>query len=214
MKITSAPTSVIPCMDETAPVHVLKNEPMFFNASLDFAYDNGGPITKRWVAEITRRYPTTEMVVDTRVHMLMKNWFPCIPGWHHDDVPRSGRDGQPNYISPEYRSQHIMTLINGHICPTEFAMGQIELEIPTKGIIYKQWHLEVEEALADGRLGKWYAPSGALIHFNDRAFHQGNRAREDGWRWFGRASWNTERKPTNEIRRQVQVYLEYPMEGW
>jgi ribosomal protein L4 len=42
----------------------------------------------------------------------------------------------------------------------------------------------------------------------------GTRAVKNGWRLFIRASWNTDRKPTNEFRRQVQVYMENPMEGW
>lgn len=28
------------------------------------------------------------------------------------------------------------------------------------------------------------------------------------------ANWDTGRKPSNELRNQVQVYLENPMEGW
>jgi hypothetical protein len=57
-------------------------------------------------------------------------------------------------------------------------------------------------------------PSDTVVFFDDRTWHQGTRAVKNGWRLFIRASWNTNRKATNEFRRQVQVYMENPMEGW
>jgi len=53
-----------------------------------------------------------------------------------------------------------------------------------------------------------------LIYFNWQTWHQGIGAHKNGWRWFIRATINTGRKPTNELRRQVQTYLAAPMEGW
>jgi len=48
------------------------------------------------------------------------------------------------------------------------------------------------------------------------SFHQGTAAVQSGWRWFCRVSRNTKRalEPKNEIRKQVQVYMKNPMEGW
>lgn len=189
----------------------VKNEPMFFNASPEFAYANGGPITKAFLDSLDA-LPT---VFDSRVHMLMPGWFPCIPGYHHDDVPRSGPNGQPNYDTPEYRSTHALALINGDIAPTEFAIGTSEfVRVPDGEIVYKHWHQDVMRLLETGELRRQYVPSNQVVFFDDRAWHQGVRAISGGWRWFGRASWNTARKPTNEIRNQVQVYLDNPMEGW
>lgn len=82
------------------------------------------------------------------------------------------------------------------------------------GVIYKQWHPEVERKISEGALEKYSVPDRQIIFFNDRSWHQGTMAVKSGWRWFGRISWGSGRVPTNEIRRQVQVYLEYPMEGW
>lgn len=189
---------------------VVKNEPMFFSASLDFAWDRGSHITRNFISGLPWDWLGDDVIVDSRVHMLMKGWFPCIPGYHHDDVPRSGLNGQPNYFNPEYRSNHLMGLVNAEICPTEFALGQIELEVPKEGIIYKEWHKAVEAS----NLYRLKAESGVYIEFDDRSFHQGTRAVGDGWRWFIRLSKGTHRKPTNEVRRQVQVYLENAMEGW
>lgn len=189
----------------------VKNEPMFFNASPEFAYERGGPITKAFLDAL----PSRPVVVDSRVHMLMPGWFPCIPGFHHDDVPRSRSDGQPNYDDPEYRSLHALALINGDIAPTNFAVGTADFAgVPLGETIYKQWHEEVEEYIASGKLNRVAAPSNQIVIFDDRAWHEGVRAVGNGWRWFGRASWATNRTPTDEIRRQVQVYMENPMEGW
>lgn len=32
--------------------HAIKNEPMFFNCDLNFAFDNGGPITRSFIQNL------------------------------------------------------------------------------------------------------------------------------------------------------------------
>lgn len=190
----------------------IKSEPMLFNCSGVAACEMGGPITRAFLLALGG---FENAIIDTRSHMLMPGWYPCIPGWHHDDVPRSRADGQPNYETPEYRSVHAMALVNGGICPTQFAIGECDLPaVPLGGVIYKQWHPLVERACRLGTLDRLDAPSNQIVWFDWKSFHQGVPANRGGWRWFGRASFETDRKPTNEIRRQVQVYLEFPMEGW
>lgn len=210
----------------------VKNEPMLFSATPRFAWDNGGPITRDFLSLyfgitladdaqwVLRDSKYSNFNFDSRVHMLMPGWFPCIPGWHHDDVPRSRSDGQPNYVNPEYHSKHVLALVNGDICPTEFAVGKADyIEPPLySGPIYKHWHTAVEQDIADGVMERVSVPTNRLIHFNNQSFHQGTRAVKNGWRWFGRLTWDAGyekgRPHYNEVRRQVQVYLEHPMEGW
>lgn len=203
----------------------IKSEPMFFNCDAEFAYSQGGPITRSFFDSMPDGWLNKPLVFDSRVHMLMPGWFPAIPGFHHDDVPRPtipvGQHfvtaGQPDYDNPRYRSEHIFGLVNGDICPTQFAIGECEMPKVLDGqLIYRTWHAEVERLLADGKLQSVSTPDRALIHFDCNAFHQGVKAKASGWRWFGRASFNTDRtdKVTNEIRQQVQIYLEFPMEGW
>lgn len=190
----------------------IKNEPMLFNCSIVAAHALGGPITRAFI-DAGNFLP--DAVIDTRSHMLMPGWYPCIPGWHHDDVPRSRSDGQPNYETPEYHTGHAMALINGGICPTQFAIGECSLpDVPLGDVIYKRWHPLVEQLCQHHMLHRVDAPSNQIVWFDWQSFHQGVAAKRGGWRWFGRASFGTHRKPTNEIRRQVQVYLEFPMEGW
>jgi hypothetical protein len=205
----------------------IKNEPMFFNSSVEFAFNNGGPITRSFLNAAMRQYHTPEqkMVFDSRVHMLMPGWYPAIPGFHHDDVPRPpipvGQHfitaGQPDYDTPRYLSKHIMGLVNAETAPTEFALGSCEMpEVPEGELIYRTWHEEVKKNLASGKLRSVMAPDRMLIKFDWQTFHQGTKCVKNGWRWFGRLSWNTDRanQTTDEIRRNAQVYLEFPMEGW
>lgn len=217
----------LPDFDEA----LVKAEPMFWSATPAFAWKNGGPITRAFLASIfnitladealwvLRDSKVGNYCFDSRVHMLMPGWFPCIPGWHHDDVIRSRSDGQPNYDAPG-NSKHILALVNGDICPTEFAVGCADYpDVPIGGPpVYMVWHRQVEQDIKEGVLRRETAPSNRLIHFDNQAFHQGTRAVKNGWRWFGRLTWDAgyeEGRPHhNEIRKQVQVYLENPMEGW
>jgi len=203
----------------------IKNEPMFFNCDLQYAFDNGGDITKSFIESLPPDWDVKSCVFDSRVHMLMPGWYPAIPGWHHDDVPRpeipTGQHfitaGQPDYDNPRYKSEHILGLVNADVCPTEFAIGECIMPmIPDGELIYRAWHKEVEDLLTKGYLKHVLANDRVLYYFDCDTFHTGNKAVKHGWRWFGRVSKNTDRTKniTNEIRRQVQVYLEFPMEGW
>lgn len=203
----------------------IKNEPMFFNSGIKFAFENGGEITKSFLNNLPEDWLMSECVFDSRVHMLMPGWYPAIPGYHHDDVPRPeipvgqhfATAGQPDYDKPRYKSEHIMGLVNADICPTEFAIGQCEMpKIEDGGLIYREWDAEVKRLIQNGDLTKAKAQDRALYYFDHNTFHTGQKAVGNGWRWFGRISRNTDRTKhiTNEIRQQVQVYLEFPMEGW
>jgi hypothetical protein len=195
----------------------ISNEPMFYRASKEFALENSGPITKLFLENMPEDWQNVPVTIDTRVHMLMPGWYPCIPGMHHDDIPRTRIDGQPNYTEPNYNADHLMGLVNGDIAPTEFAVGKIDLEIPEIGsLVYREWHPKVMEAIENSTLESVSAESYKYIQFDNYAFHQGTKAVSSGWRWFIRVSRNTERALNckNEIRKQVQVYMENPMEGW
>lgn len=192
-----------------------KYEPMFYSCSYDFAFKKGGLATKHFLSNLPLDWQNENTIIDSRVHMLMENWYPCIPGYHHDDVPRERGDKQPDYHNPSYRSEHCMILYNGSVCATEFAIGESEFEdVPLNKVYYKIWHPEVLKKIESGELTKISIPENQLVFFNDRTWHQGVKATKTGWRLFIRASRNTNRKISNEIRQQVQVYLENPTEGW
>ncbi len=191
----------------------IKNEPMFFNCTTKFAAENGGPITKEFISLLGKRFQE-EGILDSRVHMLMPGWYPCIPGWHHDDVPRNTANGQPNYKNPEYKSKHCLALVNSDITPTQFLFGRISVPEPEEGrVIYEQWDSYLMYENTDGG-GKRIKAEDRLYYFNCNTFHRGTAAVKSGWRWFGRVSIDTHRKPTNEIRKQVQVYMSAINAGW
>jgi hypothetical protein len=195
----------------------VKNEPMFFNSNLEFALKNGGTLTKNFLTALIKETKRLDWIIDSKSVMLMKGWYPCIPGFHHDDVPRSTENGQPIYKNPPYRSVHAMAIQGDPICCTEFALGTGSFTVPSKNdIAYKVWHPEVVEKIESGELVSFSAPMERIIYFDDRSWHQGVPSTGPGWRWFIRASAGTDRilTATNEIRNQVQVYLENPMEGW
>lgn len=215
-KSTSRIVGALPAYGQT----VVKNEPMFFSASLEFALRHGGAITDAFVRALPAEFrsdPTAYL--DSRVHMLMPGWYPCIPGWHHDDVPRNTADGQPNYVDPPYRARHVMVLVNGDIAPTEFLDGDVYVPTPLKGpAIYKQWDEAIEDQLAHIGVNLSYrrfaVSDRTLYEFDCDTFHRGTAAVANGWRWFGRVSIGRERRVPSEIRRQAQVYMPTINAGW
>lgn len=206
------------------PDEVVKNEPMLFNCDMAAASRQGGVITKAFLGLLPLDWHDCPVVVDTRVHMLMPGWYPCIPGWHHDDVPRTRPDGQPSYEHGQDRSWHVMALVNARLAPTTFALGKSRFPHPPHGITtYELWHGAVELKLRQGELKQWQLRTGNLVLFDDRCWHRGSEAVGTGWRWFGRVSRYFDaagreiarRNPrTCEVRRQVQVYLPAVNAGW
>ncbi len=185
----------------------IKREPMLFSASKEFAMRNGGAITQHFVKMFLQEHD--DWIIDSRVHMLMPGWYPCIPGWHHDDVPRSTKDGQPNYDNPEYHSEHIMCVIGKSAMP-EFLNCATEMPKP-EGVTYGVWNEHINKKYLDGA---FTVTSNKVYHFTWQDFHRGMPATENCWRFFIRASRNTTRPFLNEIRSQVQVYLPALEEGW
>jgi hypothetical protein len=194
----------------------LKNEPMFFNCDLNFCLKNGGPITRSFLENMPGDWKKCHPVIDSRVHMLMSGWCPAIPGFHHDDVPRNTPTGQPNYDNLDYYSQHLTGVVNADVAPTLFALGRHTLPKIESGVIYREWHPSVLEQLQNKILIPYEIKSGEYIQFDWQSMHTAQKAVKNGWRWFIRLSRKTERQftVTNEIRRQVQVYLENPTDGW
>jgi hypothetical protein len=201
----------------------IKSEPMLFNCNVSHAASLGSTLTDLFLSALPQDWTDGPLIIDSRSHMLMPEWYPCIPGWHHDEVPRTRSDSQPDYHSP-FRSTHAMLLLNGAICPTEFALGNLDIDIPEIGsVIYRSWHPIVSQACTDKKLTKLSAPSNKIIFFNDRTWHQGTKAIKTGFRFFIRATMHFNEygqriarpKPAfNEIRQQSQVYLPQPFQGW
>lgn len=65
----------------------------FRRASMGDAIALGGPLIRRALGACPLRGDRPHILVDTKVSMLMPGWFPAIPGWHTDGVPRDNRGG-------------------------------------------------------------------------------------------------------------------------
>lgn len=212
---------------------LIPHEEMIVKGDRKFALENGGVITRNLIQHLPLDWQNHEIVVDTRVHMLMKGMFPCVPGWHHDYVARTAPGGQPNYDNFGYRSEHLMLLVNAEVAPTQFAIGEAEYDpVPLGTNVYQQWHKETNYHLSSGKLVAVDAPSNQWLLFNDLTMHQGVQAKWSGWRYFIRVSRffiNVEKfthtegedriylQPPeifNQNRKQVQVYMSDPTMGW
>lgn len=196
----------------------IKNEPMFFSCGMKYLQDNGGPITRFILNQLAEIVPEDMVhslrrsIIDTRSHMLMPGFYPCIPGWHHDDVPRSRRDGQSNYDSPEYKSQHLMVVIGETAFPQFLKVPTVMPKIPEGLTVYKAWDTIINSSHTSDDF--YTVGNGDIYHFDWQTFHRGMPAQKFGWRWFIRFSWDTQRPVLNEIRNQVQVYLSDINQGW
>lgn len=191
----------------------VKQEPMLHRASRGFSIRHGGPLTRQFIEALDVTWHD-EILIDSRVHMLMPGMWPCIPGWHHDDVPRTREDGQPNYLTPDYRSQHCMALF-GDCSLTEFAIGEAAFEIPPVGQkIYKALDPQVERLCAAGALERRRVPEATLVFFDWLSWHRGMPTTHHGFRFFIRATRASRLPPRNEIRYNANVYMPVMEEGW
>ena len=193
----------------------IKREPQFFSADLEYVVDHGGPITKDFVFSLPVNWRSENLIIDSRVHMLMPGWYPCIPGWHLDDVPRNRADGQPDHTSPLNQTRHL-TAIVGDESQTIFGIGSFSLmDVPIgAGVVYSIWHKEVELLVSRGVVVEKKLEPGQVMLFNHKTWHRGAAATKSGWRWFIRATIGSSRRFRNEMRTQTQVYLTAPFEGW
>lgn len=211
---------------------MIPKEKMVIKADRAFAMEHGGDITREALKHLPTDWQNIAVAIDTRVHMLMPGMYPCIPGWHHDYVPRTKENGQPDYDDESgLRSEHLMLMINSEVAPTKFAIGEAEYDDVVSGNVYGQWHKETEWHLSSGKLQEVDAVSNQWILFDDRSMHRGVKATKMGWRYFIRVSrffidvskhthvegdrvYLEPAKMRNEQRTQVQVYMDDPTVGW
>lgn len=198
----------------------IKNEPMLYNCSVEVARKLGGPLTNEFIDRLqkTNWFQSGEsIIIDSRVHMLMKGWFPCIPGWHLDDFFR-GPNGQPDLENAPRDMRHCMMLISDNsewTSRTQFLDGPVNLSqcIPGENL-YACYNRQIRKLVQSAETGIANILPGKLLEFGISDFHRGVPSRNSNWRWFIRATKGSTRKPTNELRNQVQVYLSALEEGW
>jgi len=195
-------------------IEEISNEPMFFSCSVKHitrAHKSTAPLTNRILDELNiLNVLTDDLVIDTRVTMLMPGTYPSIPGWHCDDFPRSFDTGQPDLKSKD-KTRHIMCLLSTTegISGTKFITNQVTLDLDVNNV-WHDLHEKIENFSTPNKIRQ--AKEGELILFNQEATHTAVPATKAGWRLFFRAS-KTHRRVMNQIRNQVQVYVPHNG-GW
>lgn len=204
----------------------IKAEPMLFGADLAFSRTHGGPITNHVLDTLEesdvfidwrKRFengllPLTHIVIDSRVNMLMSGMYPSIPGWHGDDVPRGVKYTQPDLNGIETNAFiHFMVLFSDNEKPvsaTEFVVEPVALNVDQDNV----WQ-SVNAGVEALKPRTSRLQEGDIIAFGQEALHRASPCVQSGWRFFIRVSF-TYRKPVNEIRQQVQVYMPIETAGW
>lgn len=147
-----------------------------------------------------------EWELDLKIHMLMKDQYPCIPNWHCDNVPRDGAGVRYDKID---RTAPDMLLWVSHGPLTEFLQNPLHVDSVPTG------HLELANAIK-GAPTQSIEPE-AWTAMDQRTPHRGTLAAEDGWRIFARLTHKSitpVRPVLSHIRRHCQVYLDATSFEW
>ena len=189
-------------------------EPMLFQASFEFAMRHAGPFTAAILGNLYDVPHVEALRIDTRSHMLMPGWYPCIPGWHCDF--KRARDGLQVLDSErDARVQHYQWISSGPL--TEFAVGPIDDSCGDDvrwcdGDAVSWKEIDTELSWHPPRVSQ--IPPQHIVTYDASALHRG--VAWDGppghWRFFFRASHFPEgdqhRVYANKVRKQVQVYCD------
>lgn len=219
------------------PTDELKKEPMFYRASRDYAYEKGGDIMKNFIDHLPEEWDdldSDDILIDSRTHMLMETWIPCIGGFHMDAI-RRGENGQPDFNEPG-DAEHVIVWIGDDVSPTQMLTGALNIDLPEEldrpvwsyfdDEVKKQMQIQesvkqhaIERGLPNAgydedELRIFTTKCGDMIKFGFGGLHRGTPSKGSGWRHFIRASVRTGFKPENEIRTQVQAYIPDASYGW
>jgi len=200
----------------------VEQEPMLRSHTISSASECGGPLTRRVLTtlldnpkfiEALNRNKKRNVKIDTKSVMLMEGMYPCIGGWHCDDVPRNPETGQPNVDEINNDADHfLVSLATEDICPTEFysPLGN-DISVSEENV-WASVNKSVEDLCAVDEGVIMPFTRGEIVRFNRGSIHRGTAASKKGWRYFFRLSF-TDRDITPSIRSQVQVYTDIS-KGW
>lgn len=207
----------------------IENTPTLRQASLDMAIRYGGSLTRRALSAMEFTNTKKNIVVDTKVHYLMKDWSPSIPGWHTDGVPRgkelnpAGKD-EPYILSQETSGisrtvYHLM--VCGDVSLTKFIQERnILLDVPDTPSreLYAMLTRQINERVAKGNLHEIRAEANRVYTWDFWETHSAEWAIGTGWRFLIRVTETDYIKPRTELndifRFQNMVYVKSDEVGW
>ena len=172
------------------------------------------PIAKQFLNKlpfIIDKYSPT--IVDSRVSMLQPGWLPCIGGWHYDEITRDS-GGNLDYVNNNFNKVHFMMLLDyGTNSLTEFCDIPIGL-ISGDNEDYPRNYEELTNRIERFQPPITTIEDNTIYSFNNIDAHRGVPATGYGWRYFIRATINTQREFANEIRTQTQIYTDAKNAKW
>lgn len=197
-----------------------------WNASLDDAIRYGGDITREAIRSMNLRHDRKNIIVDTKIHMLMPGMSPAIPGWHTDGAPRDnlknpGGSGLPDTFAQEgderFNRYHI--LVTGVGCLTQFIRQPIKVSIPAQPDfnVYAIMSENVRRQVHDSPWLTREVPTCQTVEFDWWDIHTGVIATKKEWRYLIRVCESDYYEPRTDLREilrmQSQVYAPRDF-GW
>ena len=157
-------------------------------------------------------YPS-EWEMDLKIHMLMKDQYPCIPNWHCDNVPRTEEGTRYDLIEEDSKPMYLWLSDSP---TTEFLDRDFDAKsfIPPSHGELSKW---ISMAREWNKVRTIKAPTKTWISMGQATPHRGTQAQKNGWRVFVRLTHKsiTPVRPVNNyIRRHCQVYLNPETFSW
>ena len=153
-----------------------------------------------------------EWEMDLKIHMLMKDQYPCIPNWHCDNVPRVEGKTKYNAIKEDTPPMYLWLSDNPTIEFLSTGWNCKNITPKSHDVLAKI----IESQRCNGLMVK-SAPAQTWISMDQQTPHRGTQAQENTWRVFVRLTHNsiTPVRPVNNyIRRHCQVYLNPETFSW
>lgn len=198
--------------------------------SLEDAARYGGEVTRAALGAMNLKGDRKHIIVDTKVHMLMKGFIPAIPGWHTDGVPRGAErnpagsgdpdiEAQINHNQLDISAPRYHLLVTGSHCPTRFLANPLTLDVDNGRNLYAfmSKYINTLNMLSPSHFDYLDTPASTVVEWDWWNIHCAQIATGRGWRYLIRVTETDHIEPrTNPadfIRTQNQVYV--PTEfGW
>lgn len=181
----------------------VKNHSQVFAYGSESFFDHS--IYNPMVSSFLQQLPRGSYIVDSRLSMLMPGWYPAIPGWHYDEIQRKP-NGDLDFKNTNPAKLHYMLIYDfGSGSMTEFAKLR-STTIKSYDDLNKMMSLYEDDIVK--------VDHNSIYEFDCYDCHRAIPATGKGWRFFVRATRNTQREYYNEVRNQTQVYLPAIDVGW
>lgn len=184
-----------------------------WNASIEDAIKFGGDVTREAIQAMNLRHDRKNLIVDTKIHMLMPGFSPSIPGWHTDGAPRDKNKNPQGKDVPsladqenELRPNRYHLLVTGSGCLTRFIAQPLELDVPDKDYsLYANLSDKVQSLIKENKVDTLEVPTCQAIEFDWWDIHTGVLATKHEWRFLIRVCESDFYEPQKDLRKVIRV---------